>query len=157
MKKIIIAVLLISVFIIGVFVFISMQSSEQDLVIENNTSINTSDVSKSLIIDNYNTYKDEVSEADINLFTGSVSDYLTIDKLTKQYNAIIRDGSFTDTTDGDIHSISFIIDIASVKRSYKASIGKDASTGQNTLYTLCVDKSEQVYPDFNCMDDISNV
>ena len=154
MKKIIVVVLLIAVLIIGVITFVSMQNGEQDLVIENNTSVNTSDMSKSLIIDNYNTYKDEVSEADITLFAESVSDYLTIDKLTKQYNAIIRDSSFTDTTDGDIHSISFIVDIASVKRSYKASIGKDASTGQNTLYTLCVDKSEQIYPDFNCMDDL---
>jgi hypothetical protein len=68
---------------------------------------------------------------------------------------VVREGSYKKTTTGTTSDIVFLVDIASLKRSYKISYTTDSVEGQNILYTLCPDTSELIYPPFNCKDDLS--
>jgi hypothetical protein len=149
------AIGLIMGFVFTIFLITSQHKVSTDLTIQN-TSVDTSKLDKPLTVTNYPVHENTINKQDLEAFLGSVDEYLNDDGFTKSYNATIRDNSINISSSGTISELVFIIDIPAVKRSYKASIGKDSSTGQNTIYTLCLSSDEMKYPYFACKDDLNN-
>jgi cytoskeletal protein RodZ len=109
-----------------------------------------------LEIENFSSYED-ISITTKATIRDAIDHYLADTPHTTDPIGIIRDGSYKKTPDGTITVIEFLVDIASLKRSYKINFSTDSSTDQQTLYTLCPAKNELIYPPFNCKDDLSEV
>lgn len=152
-KTTIVLLVFVTILVVGIFVYFLQSSNESDLeVVKSENTSTTTKTSVRLI--NYSTYAQQLEKDKVDTFLRSVEAYLSEDKLTKQYSASIRENSLKENNNQPIYSVEFIVDIPEIKRSYKSSISSDSSTGQNTIYTLCLDKSEMIYPDFNCKDDL---
>lgn len=108
----------------------------------------------SLQIKNFSSYPD-ISDATKTTIKESVNRYLEDIPRTSAPVGVIRDGSYNKTTSGSMSNIVFLLDIASLKRSYKIDLGTDSSTGEQSLYTLCPSSTEAIYPPFDCKDDLS--
>jgi hypothetical protein len=150
-------------FIIGFLIFIALCIATLAVVVlthkdttqppvTDTPSQTTSDAP--LKIENFSSYED------INITTKStivdaIEHYISDTPHTSDPIGVIREGSYKKTTNGSITNIVFLVDIASLKRTYKIDFGTDSSTGQNTLYTLCPSTNELIYPPFNCKDDLS--
>jgi hypothetical protein len=121
---------------------------------ENTTTTTTTTSSAALKISNFSTYED-IDVTTKATIVSSIDHYIADTSHTTDPIGTIRDGSYKKTVDGTISTIVFLVDIPSLKRSYKINFGTDSSTGQQTLYTLCPTSDELVYPSFNCKDDLS--
>lgn len=64
----------------------------------------------------------------------------------------VRTGSLKVTPLDTTKNTRFIVDIPDIKRSYVVSLGEDSSTGEQSLYILCLSAEEMIYPSFNCKD-----
>ena len=152
-KPIYIIISIIVLITFAMFILIRTNSDSSDLEVQDIPSSNQA--KKPLTVTNYSNFRNTINESDLSKFIESVEVYVNKDNLTKSYTAIIREGSVVSTEANEISNTTFIIDIPEIKRSYKADIGKDVSTGQNTLYTLCINESERIYPKFDCKDDLN--
>jgi hypothetical protein len=75
-------------------------------------------------------------------------------------DAVIRSGSYRQTREGDTYHTEFIVDIASLRQSYRVANRYFADgMSDDSLYTYdyattvtCPDPSELVFGDFGCVD-----
>jgi len=153
-KKFIIGFLVV-VAIIGIAVTLLLTSHKEAKTPD--TSVNTSSQNTSsapLTIKNFSSYED-LSVTTKNTIIGAIDHYISDTPHHTAPVGVIREGSYKKTESGTITNIVFLVDIASLKRTYKINFGTDSSTGQQTLYTLCPSSDELIYPAFNCKDDLS--
>lgn len=76
---------------------------------------------------------------------------------------LVRDGTFTQTysKETDVHDVGFLVDIASIKQSYRLSyqwvtdVKNRDNTDQYGTMALCPSKEELRYGDFNCKELLS--
>jgi len=96
--------------------------------------------------------------------------YLIVNKNTKSPVAsnsiddvLVRDGTFTQIYNKktDVHDVTFIVDIASIKQSYRLSyqwvgdVKNKDNTDQYGTMASCPSKEELRYGDFSCKDLLS--
>lgn len=71
----------------------------------------------------------------------------------------IRDGSFSQTFDNQVHTVSFLVDSDTLKQSYSISYqwSDDPSVPVDQWGTnvSCVEQSDMIYEDFGCVDEYS--
>lgn len=83
------------------------------------------------------------------------------EKIKSVDDATIRQGTYTQDLESDIYETSFIVDIASLKQSYRIkNLYSNLDPEQSGLFdytrlVLCVEKSELVYGEFKCTDRIA--
>jgi cytoskeletal protein RodZ len=147
----------IIVFGLGLIIAIATVFSQlnQPLPSEEPPKENTSSVTDlSLRIDNFSSYP-KIDDSTRTLVTDSIDRYLVAIPHTETPVGSVREGSYKETVDGSVSNTTFLVDIANMKVSYKISIGSDSSTGEKTMYTLCPEAGELIYPPFECKDDLS--
>lgn len=76
---------------------------------------------------------------------------------SKLKDILIRNNSFEQKKNGTVYTTSFIVDIASLKQSYRVSYQWDEKGNTNNLdewgsVVSCVKADEVIYPDFHCKD-----
>ena len=76
---------------------------------------------------------------------------------SKLKDILIRNNSFKQEKNGTTYTTSFIVDIASLKQSYRVSYQWDEKDNTNNLdewgsVVSCVKGDEVIYPDFHCKD-----
>ncbi|MDR2063561.1 MAG: hypothetical protein LBQ02_02095 [Candidatus Nomurabacteria bacterium] len=76
-------------------------------------------------------------------------------------DVFVRDSSFSQTYDDvyDVHSVEFIVDIESIKQSYKVSyqwseIENNDHLSEYGTMVLCLPASQLIYGDFDCKDQL---
>lgn len=117
----------------------------------------------SIRIDNFKQYINNISTDDYDnataLLYSNVADSLDDNTEVPKSGALIRNGSVKNiepTTEAPLtSSISFLVDIASVERTYRIQF--NYSNDQDAVITypviiFCPTKSEQIYPSFPCTD-----
>ncbi|HJP81572.1 MAG TPA: hypothetical protein VJ841_04220 [Candidatus Saccharimonadales bacterium] len=97
----------------------------------------------------------DLQDTDKTAITSGLQAYVDKTGSTSGITGSIRDGSYKKSAEGTVITIQFLIDIPSVKRTYKINIGRDSSTGENSLYILCPDTNELKYGTFDCVDDVT--
>lgn len=112
------------------------------------------DADLSLHLEGFTPYPD-VDSATQATIANSINRYLANVARTSTPIGVLREQSYKKTVNGSVTNITFLIDIANLKRSYKISIGKDTSTTENSMYILCPSSEELIYPAFDCKDDLS--
>jgi hypothetical protein len=110
--------------------------------------------SSPLRIENFSSYPD-IDITTKATITESIGHYIADVPHKSDPIGVIREGSYKKTGDELASNITFLVDIASLKRSYKIDLGSNLSTGENSLYTLCPAEGELIYPAFNCKDDLN--
>lgn len=79
---------------------------------------------------------------------------------TNHYDAIVRPGTYTkqlnnygvDDPPEKVPSVTFMVDIPSVKESYSVSFSGGDSYPYKILYVVCPQPDQLMYGDFNCVD-----
>jgi hypothetical protein len=154
-KKLVIGLLAAIIVIIGIAVTaaLTMRSTK---TADNSTDATPQATSSSspLRIENFSSYPD-IDITTKATITESIDHYIADVSHNSDPVGIVREGSYRQTGDGITSNIVFLVDIASLKRSYKIDLGSDISTGENSLYILCPAISELIYPAFDCKDDRS--
>lgn len=150
-KKLVIAASLLIVGC-GILITVAIMSANRKAVTTATTTAPTIDTS--LHITNFSSYWN-VSAASQYAIENQINRYLADTNKSASRVGAIRQDSFKTTTDGLISTTVFLVDIPNLKRSYKVSLGSDASTGENSIYILCPASSELLYPPFDCKDDLS--
>lgn len=84
-----------------------------------------------------------------------IEQYLEADNIkTDNVEGVIRTDSYTQREEGSATVSTLLIDIPSVKRTYKvSSSGSGDPNGDNSLFILCPSQDELRYGAFNCKDD----
>lgn len=92
----------------------------------------------------------------------TVSNNLDDDEKIKSINdAYIRNDSYSQDYKDDAYTTTFIVDIESIKQSYKlqsvyANYNNETVNLDYTQLVLCLEKDKLKYGDFNCKDRISD-
>lgn len=149
-KKIIIILVIVCGFSIAIFSLFPKTTQDTN---QSTNQQNKDQRNDGIYVKNYQQYSQKIKQSDLISFTDTVVMYLNQDNIHGTYEAQIRENSLKATTNPDGKEVTFILDIPELKRSYKSSVGSSNGSEQNTIYTLCVDKAEAIYPDFNCKDD----
>jgi hypothetical protein len=77
----------------------------------------------------------------------------SISKPNSQYDGIIREGSIkSSTTASGTPRVEFLVDIATLKRTYRVSINGTEDSEYQAIYVLCPTTAELIYPAFKCSD-----
>jgi cytoskeletal protein RodZ len=154
-KKLIVAAIVVLGLGLIIAIVAVVNQLNQPLPNEEPPKENTSSlVDLSLRIDNFSSYP-KIDDSTKTLVTEAIDRYLAAIPHTETPIGVIREGSYKETTDGSISNTTFLVDIARMKVSYKISIGSDSSTGEKSMYTLCPEAGELIYPPFDCKDDLS--
>ncbi len=106
----------------------------------------------------YNINSETVAEIENSLYNVTALNSENID--TNKNTAIIRSNSFTyeHHDDTNMNSITFIADIESLRQSYRVNYEwPDKNSDLMTIsefgtISLCLEKNELIYDDFNCKD-----
>lgn len=64
----------------------------------------------------------------------------------------IREGSFKQYTDGDYTYVKFLVDIPTLKHTYKVTAAIAGPDDYRAIEVLCPDKNELIYGSFSCKD-----
>lgn len=125
------------------------------LIIKNLSTSSNNSTDKTIIIDNQSSYSKGVNPAVFSNISGSAYSItsLNIENAENTYHGIIRDNTFSNITN---NSVSFILDIPSIKVSWLVGQGLD-NTGAPLSDTsvLCVTESQAIYPLLDICKDIS--
>ena len=153
-KKNIIIVLLLIFLIVAVGSLVIYKNMNQ----KNNDSLplktSTTQAVDSLDIKNLYLYTDDININTQEKIESAV--YSTVKESlpgVKKLEGTVRNDSFISSKMGTGSLITFLVDIKSVQRSYKISLGTDEDTGENSLYVLCPTEPELIYPAFSCKGD----
>lgn len=85
--------------------------------------------------------------------TQSIKNFLTADHInTTNLEGKVRESSYKEEAVNDGLVATVLIDLPSVKRTYKVSSSHDAD-GYEGLYVTCPANEELIYGSFNCKDD----
>ncbi len=68
------------------------------------------------------------------------------------YTAVVRDWSVRVTTNNNTPILSFMVDIASIKQSYRVEIDGTKGGELYALYVFCPQINQLIYPAFNCQE-----
>jgi hypothetical protein len=119
-----------------------------------------------ITITNYDAYVKNIPSSERNMIESTLYSTATLnnsdaEKLKSIKDAVIRKGTYTQTYKASIYSTSFIVDIKSIKQSYKIqdqyshlSVEQSGLRDYTTL-ALCLDKDKLLYGDFKCQDIFS--
>lgn len=115
-----------------------------------------------ITINGYNKYVKDLPDERRHMLNAQLYDTLLLnnkeEKITKIKDANIREGSATTNYDSEtmVHSGNFIVDILSLKQSYKLSYewstSKNAGFSGYTALVLCLTNEKTIYPKFDCKD-----
>lgn len=124
--------------------------------------------SESIVISNFNKYiknipKSERVAIEKSLYTTVIGNVEKPDpkSINSIDDAFIRDGSYSQDYKDKVYSTAFIVDIASIKQSYRVTnlyspIGKEeAELYDYTILVLCLGKGELKFGEFKCQDRIT--
>lgn len=113
-----------------------------------------SKIENTVIIDNISSYNNNIDSSVFSNITKSLYQSLNynVKNLESIYHGVIRDGSFNK----DGNTISFIIDISSIKMSWSVgqTLNSDGSPSSDA-YIGCISKDEAIYPITTCIDQNS--
>lgn len=146
MKKIIIIISIV-LFLGAVVVLLLINNNSMD-------SNNQTAAEKDFTLVNTEKYSDRLNATFLSSIQNAIYDKIE-DRINSNTTGVIRDGSIESTSDKDALTIQLIVDIASLKESYVVSYGSDSSTGESSLYILCPDDKDLIYPKFECVSDAS--
>jgi hypothetical protein len=108
----------------------------------------------SLHINNFSKFP-KVSSIETDV-TNSINNYLADIPRQETPIGVIRQSSYKETPTGDgATDYTFLVDIASLKITYKVSYTVGNTDGRHILYILCPSESEMIYPPTSCKDDVS--
>src|SRR5687768_3673377 len=133
-KKVIIGAI-ITIIIIVAAIIAAIMSGNQPATQEEDASTQTA-AEAPMRIENFYAYPDIEATAR-EAITSSIQAYLTDVPKDAAPVGVIRDGSYKETSNGTMSNTTFLVDIDSLKRTYKVSIGNDSSTEEYSVYTLC--------------------
>lgn len=107
-----------------------------------------------LSITNKDTYSKTISDAVFTTTEDSLYKKIKSTGTTKIAGIVRTDSVKTNNRVEDVKTVRFIVDIPDLKQTYVVSYGTDDSTGEKSIYILCPDKTERIYPEFSCESDI---
>lgn len=126
-------------------------------------SISESSNNQRIAIKNFNQYvknisSDEQAGLEEMLYNTVLMNNVSEEKIVSINDATIREGSYEQDKQNDIYKTIFIVDIESIKQSYRIkNLYSKLEPEQSGLYdytrsVLCLEKNKLLYGEFNCKD-----
>ncbi|MGV9002148.1 MAG: hypothetical protein ACOH18_04335 [Candidatus Saccharimonadaceae bacterium] len=151
-KRLLIFIAAVVVFIIAIIVVTFMYFNQKNSAQDDGIRIN-----------NYSNYVKNLSSSErkaieTTLYNTVLMNGSDAKKISTIKDAEIRSSSYQQSSKDNIYSTNFIVDIQSIKQSYKiedrysSQKREDSGLYDYTTLVLCLDKSDLIYGDFNCQD-----
>lgn len=117
---------------------------------ESSVSISNKQITRhQAVITNFDQYSDKLSSGQEQDITTNL--YQMVNK--KQYvEAHIRKGSYNVEKDGAYTVVSLLVDIPSLKQTYRVRSYVDGPTEYRVSLVLCPEQSDLIYGSFKCQD-----